>query len=299
MQIGGQRVVTAGQVDGDGEAAELEPEERARWEPTEIKRVIRVLGTSTAPIVVATDQGNAFVKERGNPEGPDALACEFLGTALAGWLGLGILDVVVLDFPPELCVPLANGRTPVAGPAFATRSVVGAVWGGTPEETGSITNPEHFAGLVVLDCWLRNHDRYCVRRGTIRCNRGNVFLTEEDAPRGKYRLLAIDHTHAIRQAEALGVRTMRIENERDDHVYGLFPEVISHVTSATLAPFVEKLREASTPELERYVQQTPTAWLPHGEVRRDLAAFLSRRAQHVANGIENWLEGPCGWPQAS
>ncbi len=52
------------------------------WQPTSVRRVIRVLDTSTRPIECVLDDGaHAFVKVMGNPEGPSALACE-LGAGL-------------------------------------------------------------------------------------------------------------------------------------------------------------------------------------------------------------------------
>ena len=52
------------------------------WQPTTVRRIIRVLDTSTRPIECELDDGvHAFIKALGNPEGPSALACEWTGIA--------------------------------------------------------------------------------------------------------------------------------------------------------------------------------------------------------------------------
>lgn len=58
----------------------------------------------------------AFVKVLRNPEGPSALTCEFLGTALAHAVGIPAFEVAVSHFPEELCVPLGHELRPEPGP---------------------------------------------------------------------------------------------------------------------------------------------------------------------------------------
>jgi hypothetical protein len=48
------------------------------WKPTRIRWVGDTLDTSTGAARVETDQGPAFAKLMGNPEGPQALFCELL-----------------------------------------------------------------------------------------------------------------------------------------------------------------------------------------------------------------------------
>jgi hypothetical protein len=78
-----------------------------------VRRVIRVLETSTRPIECELDDGaHAFVKVLGNPEGRSALACELIGTGAARLLGLPVFDAGVSEFPQELCVPLEHDLVP-------------------------------------------------------------------------------------------------------------------------------------------------------------------------------------------
>lgn len=267
------------------------------WQPTLVRRVIRVLATSTRPIEVEMDDGiRAFVKVLGNPEGPSALACEFIGTALAHALGIPAFEVAVSHFPDELCVPLDHGLRPEPGPCYATKAVTGISWDGTPEALDAIENPEHVVGLVVLDILLRNPDRHFVRLGRTRRNLRNVFLAEDGVPRGSFRLTAIDHTHCIRQDGELAQHSLTIGNERDEQLYGLFPAFIERIEREDLAPYVERLRQlAHSNEIDDIVNRTPRPWLPAGQVRHDLPGFLKRRAAHVAANVENWLAAACRW----
>lgn len=81
----------------------------ALWPPTRIMRVIRGLETSTGPLYVTTDTGRAYVKTLGNPEGPDALVSEWIGTRLAQWLGLPTFDIAVVEYPEGLEFKLPKG----------------------------------------------------------------------------------------------------------------------------------------------------------------------------------------------
>src|SRR5204863_5353414 len=93
------------------------------WSPARVTRVIRSpLGTSTAPVFVATDSGDAYVKTLENPEGTAGLVAELVGTSLARWLGLPTFDFSVLGFPSELLpIKYKDGFEAQSGPAFATR----------------------------------------------------------------------------------------------------------------------------------------------------------------------------------
>jgi hypothetical protein len=160
----------------------------------------------------------------------------------------------------------------------------------------ALEHPEHIPGLVVLDTWLRNPDRYLVRAGWTRKNLRNVFLREGGVPRGLFRLLAIDHTHVIRQDGELTSLCLHIDRERDDIVYGLFPEFVNRIDREDLKPFVERLRHlGQTNEIDDLVRRTPKQWLPDGQVRQDLPGFLKRRATHVAAHVESWLATECRW----
>lgn len=58
------------------------------WSPSVLVRVLASVPSSTRPFPVETEQGNAFLKVRGNPEGPHTLASEWVAVRLARLLGL-------------------------------------------------------------------------------------------------------------------------------------------------------------------------------------------------------------------
>lgn len=270
------------------------------WQPTSVRRVIRVLETSTRPIECELDDGaHAFVKVMGNPEGPSALACEFVGTEVARLLGLPVFDIAIPEYPKELCVPLEHGLTPQPGPCFAARFAEGISWDGRGALLDALEHPENIPGLVVVDTWLRNPDRYIVRAGRTRKNLRNVFLREDGVPRGSFRLLAIDHTHVIRQDSELTSQSLSIDREREDLVYGLFPEFVNRIDREDLQPFVKRLQHlGQTTEIDDLVRRTPKQWLSDGQVRQDLPGFLKRRATYVATNLEGWLATACRWDES-
>jgi hypothetical protein len=191
------------------------------WVPNRVIRVIERRDTSTSPLLVMTDAGRAFVKTLGNPEGPDALVSEWIGTKLAAWLGLPIFDIAVVNYPKDLVFALTKGCETMAGPAFAARFVRGRAWDGTEEDLDCIANEETISGLVVFDMWTRNYDRYAAPN---RCNVRNVFLSEEGARKGRYQLLAMDHTECFRTGRPFSDRGLfGIDAVKDERPYGLFP----------------------------------------------------------------------------
>jgi len=112
-------------------------------------------------------------------------------------------------------------------------------------------------------------------------------------------LLAIDHTHVIRQDGELTSQSLSIDRERENVVYGLFPEFVNRLDREDLAPLVERLgRLGQTNEIDDLVRRTPKQWLSDGQVRQDLPGFLKRRATHVAAHLETWLATQCKWDQS-
>jgi len=153
-----------------------------RWQPGIITRFVQLLPTSTNVVRVDTHAGEGFLKAIGNPEGPHALACELVGTQLAEWLGLRTLEYAVVEVTDDDEIPLTDGRIAMPGPAFITRAEKGFSWGGDADLLRRIRNPEDISGLVALDTWIRNCDRFRPEP-RLRINRDNVFLTWEKGAR--------------------------------------------------------------------------------------------------------------------
>lgn len=265
-----------------------------QWSPTRITNLIAQFETSTAPAHVGTDAGDAFVKTLGNPHGPSALVCEYVGTRLAAWLGLPTFDTATIHFPEALKLDYPHGCTAQPGPAFACREVAGRSWQGSADELADVENPEHFSGLIVFDTWTRNCDRYRYARGTRRENLRNVFFSEESAIPGKVRLMAMDHTACFRCDEQLNASHLNHDRVHDPTVFGLFPLFTPFVTRARLEPFCRRLLDFNKEAMACAMRGLPPEWGLDALGER-LSDFCLQRAGFVANYLDGWLSGQCGW----
>ena len=106
----------------------------ATWQPSTILRFVKSFPTSTNVVLVDTDEGEGYLKALGNPEGPNVLACEWIGTLLANWFGLRTLEHAIIWVTPEDNIPLVNGTLALQSPAFITRKISAFPWGG--DQTG-------------------------------------------------------------------------------------------------------------------------------------------------------------------
>jgi hypothetical protein len=263
------------------------------WVPSEVTRVIDKRDTSTSPLLVMTDVGKAFVKTLGNPEGPDALVSEWIGTKLAAWLGLPTFDVAIVDYPEKLAFDLTKGCETVAGPAFAARFVHGRAWDGTEDDLDCIANGEAISGLVVFDMWTRNYDRYAEPN---RCMLRNVFLSEEDARKGRYRLLAMDHTECFRTGRPFSDRSLfAIDAVRDLRTYGLFPAFRTRIARKDVRRWIDRLARFNEQDFDDAAKGIPSAWALRRETREALKTFCVDRAKFLVQAAEKILEETCGW----
>jgi hypothetical protein len=259
------------------------------WSPTRIRWVYRTLGTSTGASRVETDQGPAYAKLLGNPQGPQALFCEWVGTRAAAWLGLPTFEVAVVDVTEAGLVTFVDGAVSLKGPAFVAREEVGTPWGGTEEELEVVENPEALAGLIVLDTWLLNCDRFRPEAGRTRRNTRNVFLSGRGAGKGKLRVVAMDHTHCLTCGSSLTVAIRSIDRVQDSRIYGHFNEFRSLVTQSAVRRFSHRLLELTRPVAERFMAEAPHAWDIRDEVRGALVDFLCDRAAFLGPRIRAML----------
>jgi hypothetical protein len=249
-----------------------------RWTPSRIRWVDRTLGTSTGATRVETDEGPAYAKLLGNPEGPQALFCDWVGTRAAAWLGLPTFELAVVEVQEARLVTYDNGTESVAGPAFLAREDPGTTWGGTTDELDYIENSDALAGLIVLDTWLLNCDRYRPEGGRVRRNTRNVFLSQRGAGKGKLRVVAMDHTHCFTCGAPLTTAIRSIDRAQDTRVYGHFPEFRRHVTHVAVERFSLRLLELTRPVAQGFMDGAPRAWDIRDEVRGALGDFLRDRA---------------------
>lgn len=269
----------------------------ARWTPKRIERINAYpLATSTAPVLVTTDDGTAYAKLMGNPQGNGALACDFIGTKLAARIGLNAFDAAIVPYPPELCdITFPGGGSPVPGPALVMRAELGHMWGGEESEFELLDNLDGLAGLVVLDTWLRNPDRYLERDGIVqRCNQRNVYFTYT-TKKGQLALCAMDFDQAIRGRTELHSSHLAEHLVADPTIYGLFPAFIGHLERKFVSKYAAAMKAVKKAEIQDIVAALPAPWLDEPSIRDLLTRFICDRSAFVGGNIENWLEDPCMW----
>lgn len=271
------------------------------WQPTRLRHVARVIGSSMDAVEVVTDAGSGYLKALGNRQGEHALACELIGSSLAEWIGLPTLDFTlfqvaadqVLYLDADEQVPISQRRRAKPGPAFLSRGLHAATWDSLPPDLEKLENPDAIAGLVLLDTWIGNPDRHPRRPPDAtfstwqRQNPDNVLL--EILPKDRRRLIAMDFTVCL-YCRGGGLRSSYEDRlVRDDGVYGLFPAFERYMREHAIRPFVERLRTPSLPQdLVALLGRIPSEWQVDARTRSAVATFLSARAAYlVDNFVDN------------
>ena len=262
----------------------------SNWEPTEVTQFINHVNSGAGTLIVQTDAGLAYLKALGNPDGPHALVKDLLGTHLAAMLGLPTFDYAVIEVTELDELPFFKGGVAEPGPAFVTRGEEGAVWGNDKRLLEKIDNPDAISGLVVVDTWPRNTDRYYLPKG--RVNWDNVFFSKESSEEGKLSLRAMDFSHAIQFGGELTTGFSSITNIKDAGVFGMFPEFRKKLSRVAIRHFASVLGGVSWSQIEDAVGLIPQQWHLDSIVRSSLASFLFQRASVVAETIESRLFDP-------
>jgi hypothetical protein len=210
---------------------------------------------------------------------------------LAEWLGLPTLDFALIELAPDDEIPLANGDDALPGPAFISRAEdTGFSWSGDGRELKKIFNLNDISGLVVVDTWLLNCDRYAP--DGLRVNRDNVFLTQSPGKRGVLKLMAMDFTHAFTCGGEISRRLGFIERIKDKKVYGCFPEFEPFLDRREVRRLADSLSEFTHAVAEAIVGTVPNAWEVDQQNRATWSSMITQRAHFLAENIESML-----WPQ--
>ena len=229
-----------------------------------------------------TDESLAVVKTLGNPEGPHALAREWIITRLADWFGLQTFDIAQLEISDfeEITNGKDNGLAE-PGMAVATRFEQGKNWDGKSTTLSLLENPEDISKIVVFDTWVRNRDRH---RPPSRQNLGNVFLSEENASKGRFVLKAIDHTHCLAEGD-LNAKIKQLANVRDETLYGLFPGFYSRIDNSQVTIALDRMQEADRPMLMEVIGALPREWSVSPDAIVSLVDFLLNRASFLTEQL--------------
>lgn len=265
------------------------------WTPTRIHRIIRKLETSAQTVIVETDSGEAYAKFPGSSEGEQFLALEVIGLEAARFLGLRTFDTTIVENPFPGLIEFADGVPSKAGPMFVLRSEKGTTWSGDSADLTGISNSDEVSGLLVLDTWVQNCDRYR-EHGLARENLGNVFLSREvkTRKRGSIELVAMDHTHIITCGSGLTKKIARIGQVKERRLYGNFPGFKKHISSADVYRYAKRLQEFQEEDAARIISKIPVDWLPAQEIQAALVEYLASRAGFVASNIGTML-ADAGW----
>lgn len=144
------------------------------------------------------------------------------------------------------------------------------------------------ARLIVFDTWVRNCDRYAPglnREGEPRMNPDNLFLSAENAPKGKFILKAIDHGHIFTCGRPLTDKLANIDNTKDERLYGLFPFFRAYVTTEQLEEVAKELSRVRSDLWKDLLESIPDAWDVSAEARRAIDKFLLERARFLAGNL--------------
>lgn len=259
---------------------------QGQWRPTFIKKQEAALKTGTLALQVQTDQGSAFLKAMGNPEGPHVLVCDLVGTRLAAWFGLPTFEFATIPVIPEYGLTFFEDGEVEPGPAFVTKYDPGDVWGGTERQIRQLSNIDDITRLVVFDTWTLNCDRHSP--GGQRINRNNVYLSG-DAPAGNLLLRAMDHSHCFTCGKSLTPKIANIGQVKDERIFGLFPEFLPWLDCRIVAQSVKKLGSFTNQDALEATQAIPSEWDMDGLTRDALVQFLASRATFLAASIMDKL----------
>lgn len=227
---------------------------------------------------------------------PHKLACELVGTQLAQWLGLQVFEFAILDVKPDDEIPLKSGGLAMPGPAFATRAHRGIEWSGAKRVLGRLENPDDISRLVVLDTWTLNWDRYAPSDMKKRARPDNVFLSGENATRGRFRLIAMDQTECFADGPELTARISNIPRIQDERVYGLFPAFIQCMNREVVRAASAKLGTMNRSTIKSFTDRIPREWDVNARLRGALSDLIVSRAAFLADRMVSLLAPAC-WPQ--
>lgn len=260
------------------------------WNPTFYRRFEKKLETSTGVARIITDAGPAYIKALGNNEGPHALARELIGTTVAKWLGIQTLDFTIFNVEPEDDIPLGHNKKALPGPAFLTKAIDAAPWGGTLDELKTIQNREDIMKIVLLDTWILNADRYPPLGLERNPNPDNILIRKLENGRN---VVCIDHTHCLYSGSSLNKRISTIEFTKDARLYGMFPCFCEFLGRGAVAEISMKIAAFDYDISKSITKKIPEQWEVNRETRNSISEFLVQRAAFVAENAEAWLEAFC------
>jgi hypothetical protein len=159
---------------------------------------------------------------------------------------------------------------------------------GGQKALSSVENIDDIPRLIVFDTWVKNCDRYAPglgRGGQPRMNPDNLFLSTEDAPKGKFILKAIDHGHVLTCGSPLTDKLANIDKTKEERLYGLFPFFRPYVTLEQLHSVVEDLSRVRSELWKDLLDSIRDAWAVSAPARQAIDKFLLERARFLVDNL--------------
>ena len=260
------------------------------WQPTTFLRYIETVDSSSRTAIIETDAGSAYLKAINNPQGVHVLGCDWLGTKLARRFGLPTFDVSILQITEDDEIPLDGGLSKT-GPSFVARAENGIPVGGE-KAFAKVTNIDDLAKIIVFDTWKKKCDRHgpgLGRAGEARENLDNLFLSGENAPKGKFVLKPIDFGHINICGRELTRRIADIDSIREERIYGFFPFFKGHVSRDSIIEESERLRTINKDLWQDLIAELPADWNVNNETKAAIDRFLIGRARYLADEFPRLL----------
>jgi hypothetical protein len=277
------------------------PDGDAVWGPTSISTPGLAVSSATRPVPVSTDCGDAFLKPMWADIPANLLAREMIGLRLAQAIGLDAPACCVYELGMGEMVRDMAGEECSDGPALLVQRIPWAFWDGTPEGLRPIRNKRDLAGLVVLDTWLRNSDRYPpIAEGRAvptpsYGNLQNVALSPDTEMPRAFRVRAVDFSNTLHPGRNLDPLKLGPAAVADPGVYGLFPPFRGLIKPAHVESFVGRLDSLSTQKIRGIMDCVPQLWWPTSDCRGAVESFVLQRREMVRTRIKALLGQQLSW----
>ena len=117
-------------------------------------------------------------------------------------------------------------------------------------------------------------------------------LVSIQAPKGRFLLKAIDHTHCFTCGRPLSRSLRNIDKIKHPRIFGLFPEFRKYLDRDQVRLAAKDLGRIKRADASRMTQDIPKEWDVTQEALEALRDFIVGRAGFVSETIEERL-----WPQ--
>jgi len=216
------------------------------------------------------------------------LISEYVAGQLAIELGLEIppFDRVTLS-DETLCRELGAASSI----AFASKFISGQhPWYGNPVTLRQIINPEMMTGIIVLDTWLLNRDRFSkeceLPLRTQSPAYRNVFLSRIGPETGALKLYAIDQTHCF-EGDIFQLCTQSaVPWLESRELFGNFPSWRDYITVSAIDEYCHKLQSLHPGAAASILRRVPGDWrISQDDVRR-ISDWIMRRAEFLGRHLK-------------